>query len=159
MNSPSCIDLIITNSPNGLQNTSSFCTRLSEFHKLVVTVLKTSFRKTAPKKIHYRDYKIFNADDFKAELRQNVATNSRNYENFEQAFLVLLDKYPPYRSKKIRANHVPYMTKNLKKAIMKRSQLKTKYFKTNTAESLRLYKKQNNFCSKLHKKERKKEVL
>ena len=49
------------------------------------------------------------------------------------------------------------MTKNLRKAIMKRSQLKTKYFKTNTAESLRLYKKQNNFCSKLYKKERKKE--
>ena len=42
---------------------------------------------------------------------------------------------------------------------MKRSQLKTKYFKTNTAQSWRLYKKQNNFCSKLYKKERKKEVL
>ena len=33
---------------------------------------------------------------------------------------------------------------------MKRSQ----YFKTNTAETLRLCKKQNNFCSKLYKKER-----
>ena len=39
---------------------------------------------------------------------------------------------------------------------MKRSQLKTKYFKTNTAESLRLYKRQNNFCSMLYKKERRK---
>ena len=39
---------------------------------------------------------------------------------------------------------------------MKRSQLKTMYFKTNTAESLRSYKKQKNFCSKLYKKERKK---
>ena len=39
---------------------------------------------------------------------------------------------------------------------MKRSLLKTKYFKTNTAESLRLYKKQNNFCSRLYKKERRK---
>ena len=40
---------------------------------------------------------------------------------------------------------------------MKRSQLKTKYFKTNTTETLRLYKKKNNFCSKLYEKERKKE--
>ena len=40
---------------------------------------------------------------------------------------------------------------------MKRSHLKTKYFKTNTAESLRLYKKQKNFCSNFYKKERKKE--
>ena len=39
---------------------------------------------------------------------------------------------------------------------MKRSQLKTKYFKTNVAESLRSYKKQKNFWIKLFKKERKK---
>ena len=38
---------------------------------------------------------------------------------------------------------------------MKRSQLKTRYFKTNTEESLRSYKKQKNFCSKLYQKERK----
>ena len=70
--------------------------------------------------------------------------------------MALLDKHVPYKSKKILANQVPSMTKNLRKAIMKRSYLKTKYFKTNTAESLRLYKKQKNFCSKFYKKERKK---
>ena len=82
MNNPSCIDLIITNSANSFQNTSTFCTGLSDFQKLLVTVLKTSFRKTAPKEIHYRDYKKFNADDFKTQLRQNLVTSSRNYENF-----------------------------------------------------------------------------
>ena len=55
----------------------------------------------------------------------------------------------------MRANQDPYMTKNRRKAIMKISYLKTKYLQTNTAESLRLYKKQNNFCRKLYKKERK----
>ena len=65
----------------------------------------------APKEINYRDYKKFNADDFKTQLRQNLVTSSRNYENFEQAFLTLLDKLVPYKSKKIRANQVPYMTK------------------------------------------------
>ena len=40
--------------------------------------------------------------------------------------------------------------------MMKRSQLKTKYFKTNAIESLRLYKKQKDFYSKLYKKETKK---
>ena len=87
MNNPSCIDLIITNSPSPSQNKSTFCTELSDFHKLVVTVLKTLFRKTAPKEIHYRDFKKFNVDDFKTELRQDLATSSGNYENFEQAFL------------------------------------------------------------------------
>ena len=50
MNNPSCSDLIITNSPNSIQSTSTFCTGLSDFHKLVVTVLKTSFRKKHLKK-------------------------------------------------------------------------------------------------------------
>ena len=44
--------------------------------------------------------------------------------------------------------------KNHGKAIIKRPQLKPKYFKTDTAESLLLYKKQNDFCCKLYKKER-----
>ena len=120
-----------------------------------MTVLKTSFRKTAPKEIH-RDYNKFNVDDFKTKLKQYLATSSSNYKHFEQAFLALLGKHSPYKSEKIRENQVPYMTKNLRKAIMKRFQLKIKYFKTNTAESLRLYKKKKHCCSRLYNKERKK---
>ena len=78
MNNPSCIDLVITNSPNSFQSTSTFCTGLSDFDKLVVTVLKTSFRKPPPKKIHCRDDNKFNANDFKTELRQNLVTSISN---------------------------------------------------------------------------------
>ena len=83
LNNPSCINLIITNSPNSFQNTSTFCTRLSDFHKLAVTVLKTSFRNTTTKELHYRDYSKFNADNFKTEWKQKLAINSSNYKNFE----------------------------------------------------------------------------
>ena len=124
-----------------------------------MTVLKTSFRKTGPKEIHYSDYCKFNADDFKTELKQNLATSSINYENFEQLFLALLDKHAPHKSKKIQANQIPHMTKNLRKVMMKRSQLKIKYFKTNAAESLGSYKKQKNFCSKLYKKEKERSTI
>ena len=48
------------------------------------------------------------------------------------------------------------MTKALRKAIMKRSELESKYVKNKTNENLKSYKKQRNFCSKLYKKERKK---
>ena len=74
----------------------------------------------------------------KTEWRQNLAASSSNYEDFGQAFL---DKLAPYKSKKIRVNQVPHMTKNLRKVIVKRSPLKPKYLNTNTTESLRLYKK------------------
>ena len=45
------------------------------------------------------------------------------------------------------------MTKALRKAIMKRSELESKYVKNKTNENLKAYKKQRNFCSKLYKKE------
>ena len=37
---PTCIDLILTNSPRGFQNSSIFETELSDFHKLTITILK-----------------------------------------------------------------------------------------------------------------------
>ena len=48
------------------------------------------------------------------------------------------------------------MSKMLRKAIMRRSYLEKKYLKKKTDQSLRGYKKQKNFCSRLYKKERKK---
>ena len=48
------------------------------------------------------------------------------------------------------------MTKTLRKAIMKRSELESKYLKNKSCQNMKIYKKQKNFCSKLYKKERKK---
>ena len=47
------------------------------------------------------------------------------------------------------------MTKDLRKTIANRSRLENQYFKNKSKESLRVYKKQKNFCSRLYKKERK----
>ena len=41
----SCIDLILTNSHRSFQNTNVFETRLSDFHKMAVSVLKSHFAK------------------------------------------------------------------------------------------------------------------
>ena len=68
----------------------------------------------------------------------------------------MLNKHAPLRKKFLRANHAPYIAETLRKVIMCRSQLETKYLKTETQTDLRLYKKHKNFCSKLHKRERRK---
>ena len=44
-NNPLCIDLFLTNTIRSFQETQVFETRLSDFHKLVVTVLKPTFPK------------------------------------------------------------------------------------------------------------------
>ena len=42
----------------------------------------------------------------------------------------------------LRANHAPYITKAIPKAIMKRSSSENLYFKKRTPESMKKYKKQ-----------------
>ena len=64
--------------------------------------------------------------------------------------------HAPIKRRLLRANHGPYMTMALRKAIMKWSELESKYLKNKTSENVKSYKKQINFCSKLDKKERKK---
>ena len=70
-------------------------------------------------------------------------------------FLRTLNQNAPLRSKLLRANQASYISEPLRKAIMKRSYLENLYFKRRTDHSLRNYKKQKNYCSRLYKKERK----
>ena len=137
---PSCVDLIITNSCNSFQNTSTISTGLSDFHKMPVTVLKTKFEKAKPKEITYRDYKKFDDEHFKRDLRTSLSNGCHDYREFEEIFLNILQKHAPLKKKLIRANQVPYMTKTLRKAIMRRSQLETKYHKTKTSDDQKTYK-------------------
>ena len=66
-----------------------------------------------------------------------------------------LDKHAPLKKKMLRANHAPYMTKALRKAIMKRSSLNNKIYKNGTVENQKAYKKQKNYCRRLYFKKRK----
>ena len=66
---PSYVDLIITDKPRSFQHTNIFKRGISDHHKLVTTVIKAKFAKALPKYVHYRNYKNFNEQDFKFELR------------------------------------------------------------------------------------------
>ena len=57
--SPSCIDLIVTNKPRNFQNSCVIETSLSDFHKITVTALRMQFRKLKPRVLFYGDYTKF----------------------------------------------------------------------------------------------------
>ena len=63
-NKPTCIDLIITNFPYLFTKTQNLETGLSDFHKLMFTVLKMRFEKPKPKIVVYRDHKNFSDERF-----------------------------------------------------------------------------------------------
>ena len=130
--------------PRYFQNTSIIETEISDFYKLVATVLKMFYKKQKPKSIQQRNYKPFNEQLFRIELDKELAkTDLNNVElaEFHNEFLSMLNKHAPIKYKYIRANNSSYMTKSLRKEIMLRSRLCNKFLKTKTEEPKQLYKK------------------
>ena len=68
LDNPSCIDLFITNSYQSFQKTATVCTGLYDFHKMVITVLKTTFPKAKPTVLSYMDFSKFGEDDFHRDM-------------------------------------------------------------------------------------------
>ena len=50
---PTCIDLMLTNSNRSFKNSCTIETGLSDFYKMIVTVLKIYFQKKEVKVINY----------------------------------------------------------------------------------------------------------
>ena len=65
---PSYIDLFLKNSTNSFQNSSVAETGLSDFHRIIVTVMKTFFQRLPPKIGHYRDYSKYDNNVFRVSL-------------------------------------------------------------------------------------------
>ena len=55
---------MLTNRPNCFQKTSTVVTGLSGFHQMIISCLKTTFKKILAKKIIFRDYKNFDKQNF-----------------------------------------------------------------------------------------------
>ena len=157
---PSCIDLILTNSPYSFQHSCVIETGLLYFHKMIVSVLKTTFQKLKPKIVHYRDYTKFSNDDFRKKLLtnlslENINTNSNSLERFLQISVNTPEQMAPTKMKYIRGNNMPFSNKELSKAHKKRTYLRNPYLKKRSNQNKRLYTKQRNYCVSLLRKTKK----
>ena len=131
INNPTSIDVILTNKPKSFQSSSAFTSGLSDFHKLIITILKTEFVKLRPSVIKYRCYKHFQSNNFNCDLyNELLAAGTASYNVFQNIFQEILNIHAPFKSKTVRANNAPCMNKNLRKAIITRSRLKNKYLHT-----------------------------
>ena len=71
---PSCIDLTLINKPRSFIKTDVIETGLSDYHKLVTTVIKMHFAKSEPSIITYRSYKKFENKKFMDNLNAEIIT-------------------------------------------------------------------------------------
>ena len=116
-----CIDLILTNRKFSFQFSDTYETGLSDCHTLIHTMFKSSFYKLKPKKIFYRNYKMFNKEAFLTEVSYTLskAKSVYNYDNFEMCLMSILNKHAPQKQKIIRGNDKPFMSKTALYVIQK----------------------------------------
>ena len=153
--SPRCIDLILTNRKSSFKDTVTIETGLSDFHLMILTVLKGGYVKRGPKIITYRDYSKFSTVDFNSHLAYVLACGlggSGDYGAFEAVVMNVLNGHAPVKKKYIRANDGPFMTKALRKEHMHRTKLRNEYNDDKTEENIKAFKKQRNKCVKLLRK-------
>ena len=136
----SLIDIILTNKPRSFKKTQGFVTGLSDFHKLVVTVLRSFYKKLSPKSISYQN-KTFDENFLLRDLDRRLIRGElyndceEPYNKLTQIFTEVLDSHAPLKHKKIRGNQAPFMTRELSKAIMDKSKAKNKYVKWPSREN------------------------
>ena len=152
---PTCIDLFLANNPHSFQNTMMISIELPDFHKMIITVLKSSFIKLKSREIYYSDYKNFSTNSFREDLTLSLNRINKGFDSFQATFMITLNRHAPMRKQLFRANEVPYMTKALRKPIMKRSEIESKNLKNKSYQNIKIVKSKN-FYSKSHKKEGKK---
>ena len=84
---PSCIDLILTNKAESFQSICVMETRLSDFHRMIISVLKMHCHKLPPKVISYRDFKIFENGRFMNSLQSALNNQKDDYVKNRDLFL------------------------------------------------------------------------
>ena len=155
---PSCIDLFLTNSPNSFQNSGVVETGLSDFHRMIVTVMKTSLQWLPPKIRHYRDYSNYDNNMFRISLFNELSKLNIEVIDLNKFITVCIDtlnNHAPSKKKYIGGNHLPFMNKEFSKEIMHKTRPRNNFLRNNSNENKRKYFKQQNYCVSLLRKTKK----
>lgn len=153
---PTLIDVILTNSKSLLCNTINFNCGLSDCHNMIATSLKESCKLANKKKVTFRSYKNFNAAEFNEELSQvpfHVAHIFDDVDDIYWAYEMLLrqvvDEQAPLKEKIPKPNPPPYMNSGYRKIIYKARQARNTYNKSKTQENWKNFTKLRNLKTKV----------
>ena len=158
-NKGSLINLMLTNKPKSFYKSHSFVTGLSDCHKLIVSILRTSFQKLPPNFVMYRNQKNFHESNFLRDLDSRLIQGELYkiyedpYTTMSEIFFEVLNYHAFLKQKSVRGNHAPFMTRELSKAIMTKSKAKNSYVKWPSRENFVAYTKTKNKCNSLTRKE------
>ena len=91
--------------------------------------------------------------------KEVFVNNNDGLQRFCDININILNRHAPRKRKLARGNQMPFITKELSKAIMKRSRLRNNFLKNRTEENKTLCTKQWNYCVSLSKKKSEKKYF
>ena len=145
-NSSSLIDLILTRiGDDKILEAGHVDLGISD-HSLVYLCRKISIPKKPPKIVISRQFKNYNAHQFKEELRHYTSSyltsNDPNvlWNEFRNIFLTVADKYAPVRQRRIKREHKPWLTKEVKQLMYHRDYLKRQSVRLTSSNYKAAYK-------------------
>ena len=101
---------MLKNRPRGFSKSQNFEIGLNDCHKIVASILRSSFKKL-PRQIIYRAQKRFNQDHFPRDLdsrllhRELYRNCNEPYKKLSEILNNILNHYVPLKQKQVRSNN------------------------------------------------------
>ena len=105
--------------------TNVFETGISDYHKMISTIMKLHFTRKSPKTKHYLDYRKFDIDYFSSELSHQLDSTFSSFKGnahhgefnefsrFHRVFQNLLNIQALLKNKILRGSNSPFMINTL----------------------------------------------
>ena len=93
-------------------NTLTIETGVSDHHKLIGKMLRSTFAKGKPKIIFYRSYKNFDNEKFE-ELLKKYLSSMLDFQSFHLVFKTTLDRFSPLKQNLCKTTNNKNLEKNL----------------------------------------------
>ena len=138
---------MLATSYRSFHNSCAIETRLSDFHKMIVTAMESHFLKKEPKIIQYRDYNNFSAEEYCQyiiSLLSSQKLTRSGLDTFMNKCKDAFDIRVSINHKYLRSNQSPFMKKEISKAIMNQTRLRNRFLRTRYIEDKEAYNKQRN---------------
>ena len=152
--SSTLIDVILSSVPNKHLISDTAKISLSD-HYLIYTCVDISIENKGHKTIQFRDYKKFDINSFKEELKTSAIlvslpiSNDVNHEwtRWKTEFLRICDKHAPIKVSRVRSRHNPWMTHDIIKLIYKRDYIHEKAVQGSDQQLFNTYREIRNLVN------------
>ena len=110
---------------------------LSDFHLVIKTVMKKTFKKIRPRVINHRSYRDFSNETLGVSMIHNLSNeafvnNDDELEKLSKRVMDTLNSFAPIKKKYSCDYQLPFMIKKFSREIMTRSKFRNKYLKHKT---------------------------